>query len=94
MQQQMQQTNAWLHDVPQLLSAVDAGWLLHLPAAQFKQLVWTPSSVYWPLIQFLQVGASLAENGMYCPSTHAINNKKKKKRLKKKLIKYQKIKNI
>ena len=71
------------HDVPQLLSAVDAGWLLHLPAAQFKQLVATNFSVYWPSIQFLQVGASLAENGMYCPSTHA-DIKKIKKKIKKK----------
>ena len=58
-------------NVPQLLLSVEAGWLLHFPAAQFKQLVPSPFSSYWPSIQFLQVASSLAENGMYCPLTHA-----------------------
>ena len=71
------------HNLPQLLSAVDAGWLLHFPATQFEQLVATNFSVYCPSIQFVQVDASLAENGMYCPSTHAdikkiIKRKRKK----------------
>ena len=84
-------------DVLQLLSAVDAGWLLHFPAAQNKQLVSTPFSAYCPSIQFVQVGASLAENGMYCPLTHADikkNTKEEQKKVQKKLIKYQKIKKI